>query len=864
MQDDKDLTFLDFIYKNKSIKLGTPDSRLKVVSVLSKKKIISPNQDQQKILSLVLANERIIPRTYVFQSYPKSGKTLSYFITIILTLNMKENKKFKALIISKNPDSLESIYNSYDKVFGNEFSDVIHIKKMSKDDKWDDNCNVILATPNKVAEFDERRGGYSLKKKLKDIRLFIIDGAEALLAEGTADFTCLSRIFSAICNRAPIFMFSSKFQQSAKFNINKYFTKIGHKEPVFMYFRPKESPKLGTLSGYTISKVIKEKDSNKYLLGIDHETKQRVFIKQIDLSGFSDEEKQAIFDEEVLVSTFTHPNIVKHRHPIIEYNYLFIIQDYCDTGTLKEKLDKFKGSALEEELVMFWFVQICLAVSYLFRNKYIHRDIQLKNIFLMSNGMLKLAGFENSFIQNANISKMTEAILTSTGILSPELCNGKNYTHKTDIWELGVLLYELCSLRSPFIAKSIPVLIHKILRTNPAPIPYVYSSDLRLLVESMLSKQPSKRPHISEIMSYDYIKERIKFLIDMKPIKLNQNDHARRMSNGRVLDKRPVSAAKYEYVIPKFRLQKNLKREGVLTENGIRDIGRKEYELTVFKHKEIDRGNIGKRRSSYADITRRGFNQRLSPQKDIEQRSGSKREFEPSIPVRMGYDNEEGELVGLGYAENPQIDTEPEHGLDMAHVYTLNDGDFNKLEKDVPTEANSEEDFKSYIKTRVDHYKEEMFRSKHPEFFVDIDEAPPKQTVFNLSDLIHLSDIDTTNDTFESLADIAKDIFEDDKSTDSHEDSDSEISSNQTCNLFGCITPLGVDQKSSTSEAEKLRFELEKELGVEKLVAAIKCLEKVDDSISQVELEEKLCKILTTPHEFSLYPSIVTLIQNSS
>lgn len=82
------------------------------------------------------------------------------------------------------------------------------------------------------------------------------------------------------------------------------------------------------------------------------------------------------------------------------------------------------------------------------------------------------------------------------------MVEGKAYSTKADIWALGVILYQLCALKLPFEANSLPVLALRIIRGQFAPLPKnVYSKELQQLIASLLKVDPKKRPSASEIIS---------------------------------------------------------------------------------------------------------------------------------------------------------------------------------------------------------------------------------------------------------------------------------------------------------------------------------------------------------------------------
>lgn len=93
--------------------------------------------------------------------------------------------------------------------------------------------------------------------------------------------------------------------------------------------------------------------------------------------------------------------------------------------------------------------------------------------------------------------------------LSPEICNGENYTFKTDIWSFGCILYELCTKRRPFDAPNIYCLVMKILQEPYTPIPTYFSSEMKQLVDLLLQKNARRRPGIEQILKLPYVRIRV-------------------------------------------------------------------------------------------------------------------------------------------------------------------------------------------------------------------------------------------------------------------------------------------------------------------------------------------------------------------
>lgn len=183
--------------------------------------------------------------------------------------------------------------------------------------------------------------------------------------------------------------------------------------------------------------------------------------------------------------------------------------DYADGGDLSNKIVNQKGKLFTENQILDWFTQICLAIKHIHDRKILHRDIKSQNIFLMKNGTVKLGDFGIAKCFNATIEK-AQTFIGTPYYLSPEIINNQPYDFKTDIWSLGVLLYEMCSLKIPFDAPNLPQLAIKILNGKSAPLNNIYSKELRNLCEWMMKVKSEERPTIEDILKQKIVKSRIK------------------------------------------------------------------------------------------------------------------------------------------------------------------------------------------------------------------------------------------------------------------------------------------------------------------------------------------------------------------
>ncbi|EFA75770.1 hypothetical protein PPL_10825 [Heterostelium album PN500] len=211
------------------------------------------------------------------------------------------------------------------------------------------------------------------------------------------------------------------------------------------------------------------------------QTNQEYCVKHMVLDPTS---RQSQYVNEIDILSFFkgHPFIVTlHKHFFYRGN-LFLLLEYSKEGDLQEYLKKYEDY-LTEKQVLRWFIQICLALHSLHNAGFVHRDIKLKNILLMNNNVLNLTDFGTSIA----LSTKSE-ILNFTGTpayTSPEMYSGRKHNFKTDIWSLGVVLYELITKEQCFSR---------------------YSERLKQLVQSILTNAKD-RPTTASILKMDIIRD---------------------------------------------------------------------------------------------------------------------------------------------------------------------------------------------------------------------------------------------------------------------------------------------------------------------------------------------------------------------
>ncbi|XP_040289855.1 serine/threonine-protein kinase Nek11 [Bufo bufo] len=232
-------------------------------------------------------------------------------------------------------------------------------------------------------------------------------------------------------------------------------------------------------------------------------------LKEIAVGELNPNETVQANLEAQLLSKLDHPAIVKFHSSFLENASFCIITEYCEGSDLDCKIQEIKnsGEVIPEDEVTEWFIQLILGVHYMHERRILHRDLKAKNIFLKNN-LLKIGDFGVSRLLMGSCDLAT----TFTGTpyyMSPEALKHEGYDSKSDIWSVGCILYEMCCLEHAFTGYSFLAVVLKIVEGPTPSLPDRYSGDLNLLMNRLLSKDPSHRPGAGEILQVPYIAEQL-------------------------------------------------------------------------------------------------------------------------------------------------------------------------------------------------------------------------------------------------------------------------------------------------------------------------------------------------------------------
>ncbi|KAG9491872.1 hypothetical protein GDO78_000396 [Eleutherodactylus coqui] len=211
-----------------------------------------------------------------------------------------------------------------------------------------------------------------------------------------------------------------------------------------------------------------------------------------------------------------HPNIVKFWEAFEADDHLYIVMEYCDRGDLLETIKRQRGKLFPEHTILHWFVQMCLAVQHIHEKHVLHRDIKSKNIFLTQSRTIKLGDFGSARILSSPMAYACTYVGTPYYV-PPEIWENTPYNNKSDIWSLGCVLYEICTLKHPFQAGSWKNLIMKICHGTYRPLPSHFSYELRILIKQIFRKDPRQRPSVNTILKRRGLLKMVNLCVSAQP-----------------------------------------------------------------------------------------------------------------------------------------------------------------------------------------------------------------------------------------------------------------------------------------------------------------------------------------------------------
>ncbi len=231
------------------------------------------------------------------------------------------------------------------------------------------------------------------------------------------------------------------------------------------------------LDRYEILETIGRGGSSEILKAFDRRMERVVAIKAIPAR-----KKTALraLHEARTVALLNHPNIVTLYEFEETEDFYYLIMEFIEGITLQEYLED--NSPLKPEIAIAITIEVCQALENAHLNNVIHRDIKPANLMLMPDGRVKVMDFGVSKLKGVPVTREGTIAGTFT-YMSPEQADGQLVDERSDVWSLGVVLYEMITGINPFNADTPAAAVLKILNLDPEP-----PAELNSKISAQLSK----------------------------------------------------------------------------------------------------------------------------------------------------------------------------------------------------------------------------------------------------------------------------------------------------------------------------------------------------------------------------------------
>ncbi len=243
---------------------------------------------------------------------------------------------------------------------------------------------------------------------------------------------------------------------------------------------------------YEIEKLVGEGGMANVYLARDTILDRKVAVKVLrgDLAG--DEKFVRRFQREALsASSLSHPNIVEIYDVGEDEGNFYIVMEYIEGKTLKQLIKKRGVLSLPEAIDIM--LQLLDALASAHDSYIIHRDIKPQNIMIKESGLVKITDFGIAMALNSAQLTQTNSVMGSVHYLPPEQASGKGSTIRSDIYSLGILMFEMLTGKVPFKGDSAVEIALKHMK-EPLPNPKELNPVIPVSVENIILKATAKNP----------------------------------------------------------------------------------------------------------------------------------------------------------------------------------------------------------------------------------------------------------------------------------------------------------------------------------------------------------------------------------
>ena len=259
--------------------------------------------------------------------------------------------------------------------------------------------------------------------------------------------------------------------------------------------------KIEDIGPYHFLELIGEGGTGSVYLAVDTRLDRKVAIKILSVDFTEDVDRVSRFKQEArATSSLNHPNIVTIFEVGETQDRNYIVTEYVEGVILRARLASASPKGLDAKETVSIITQVLQALDAAHRAGIIHRDIKPENIIVRADGLVKVLDFGIAKLDASrpasvdHLTTRTGVVIGTAAYMSPEQARGQKVDHRTDIFSVGIVLYEMLCGRKPFEGETWSDVMAAVLVKDPPPIDTTVAPlALKEIVERCLEKDPDKR-----------------------------------------------------------------------------------------------------------------------------------------------------------------------------------------------------------------------------------------------------------------------------------------------------------------------------------------------------------------------------------
>ncbi|HEX5707674.1 MAG TPA: protein kinase [Pyrinomonadaceae bacterium] len=298
-----------------------------------------------------------------------------------------------------------------------------------------------------------------------------------------------------------------------------------------------------TVGSYRIVSTLGEGGMGKVYLAQDTLLGRKVALKLLPASFTTDAERVQRFEQEArAASALNHPNILTIYEIGADGPLRFIATEFVEGETLRERLQQGPRPASE---VLDLGIQTAAALAAAHAARVVHRDVKPENLMVRPDGYVKVLDFglakpkgdggdggvtsDSDSLARALVNTRPGMVMGTCGYMSPEQTRGLEVDERTDIWSLGVVLYEMTAGRAPFDGPTASDVMAAVLQRDPVPLAQASAdvpAELERIVMKALAKDREERYQTVKDLGIDLrrLKQRVEFETELRRARGREGD----------------------------------------------------------------------------------------------------------------------------------------------------------------------------------------------------------------------------------------------------------------------------------------------------------------------------------------------------